>query len=403
MKETKKRIPHRAWLKVYLAAAVGIVLAGRKVVDKLELAALTSGIPDKIPPFLDKTTVPEENKDFRPMVEVVSSGIKLYEGVAESLSLPKPFYSKPKNYLDEVGFTSESMKVLIDKDNKSTLGNKFKKVLNNNDLPYANISKFSELNIDGLTSPDRTSNSICLILGDPGSGMVNLIREYFKEYKNDPTFEIYDAVLNRKLSGNDEIIIEKLLAVQMENFQNFMKRIGPTGPVSSSYALTYFLIQNKGDIVKSLWDTTLALKLLARNEFTHFRYKASRSGAEALARIIVDEQSPKTSLNWLVNNISRQKELEFYGGKGSKSNILEYANFMPAFKAGVIYHAWNIVALIACMSPFLVQRTVDIYYIATQSGGADKRLLGGIDKTASDLLISQQAEEIAALLEKYRA
>src|SRR6185369_3219146 len=144
--------------------------------------------------------------------------------------------------------------------------------------------------------------------------------------------------------------------------------------------------------------TALVLKLIARNELTHFRYKPARSGAESLAKLIVDEQSPKISLNWLVKNISIKDEEEFYKGKGSKNGVFEYANFMPSFKSGVIYHAWNIVALMAAMSPFLVQRTVDAYYLATQAVGGDKRLLGGIDKTTSDILISQEADSINSYL-----
>lgn len=398
----KDKIPPRAWFKVYLAGAAGLVVAGWSQADQLELELLTSGIPDKVPPFVNENEIPRRNENLKPMAKVLFNAFEAYKGVAKDLSLPQLFYARPGNYLDEVEFSVDSLRVLADPENKSTFGNKFKKALYRNDEPYASHARFSERNIDGVTNPNTSDNSTCLILGDPGCGMVEAIRNQFKIYKNDPTFEIYDAVLNNKLSEEDKKIVESLVKVQMDNFQNFMRRVGNGKPISSSYALVYFLIQNRGDIVKSEWDTTVALKLLARNEKEHFRYKAERAGAEALAKIILDEQSPQVSLNWLVENISADDEKAFYRGKGKDHRILEYANFMPAFKAGVIYHAWNIASLVAVMSPFLVRRTVDVYYIATQSGGADKRLLGGKDKTHSDISISQEAEAIAYLHAQYQ-
>lgn len=167
---------------------------------------------------------------------------------------------------------------------------------------------------------------------------------------------------------------------------------------STSFLFAYFLFENGGLITDALWDTVTFLKVAARNDLNTLKNVPSREGADLLGKTFIDEFSLELPLEWLVNNIPGSDSLL---NNSDPLATPEYKDFMPINRAGQFYHAWNIMAWNACMSPLLVEQFTKALYIHGKLGGFDMRPTNGIVKVESDTRVSQFSGKISSILSKY--
>ena len=179
------------------------------------------------------------------------------------------------------------------------------------------------------------------------------------------------------------------------------KREAKGEPISVSEALAYFLYENKGDLKESMWDTTLLLKVLARNDVDTLFSNNTFDKAEKLAYLFKDEFSPKISHNWLMEQFSKgiiPKDSPLYQSGAMENESGK--NFMPINKDGTYYHVMNILTWSAtCMDPWVVKSLVTAYYNEQNFGGIDHRTEHGIDKVQADIEAAQSADRIKRLID----
>jgi len=404
-------LSRRDFLKV-ASVAVGAVVAGKgvnylsKVKPVNRAVFLTTGwnaeqIVSEVPPELKGKEIPVKNESYRPPLLILNEAIALYEKWKETgSSLAELSYVRPPNYLD-VPSLRDKLKNLIKTDRN----------INTSDPNF-----LPDLPINLLKSNDQQGHCFIEFTGsqlrnaseisseDPGTGLMRQVREEYRKVSGTE----FDAFL-----ADTELSKEEYLKVECLNWfkgaGTFVEReVAKSGRQSTSLLFAYFLYRNKGNLMESLWDTTLWLKIAARNDLETLNFYPKRAGAQLLTRLFKDEFSLKISANWVEDNTQLDDAL--LNDIGVQVGM-QYKDFMPINRVGGLYHAWNIIALAGSMSPLLIKPVVrgisNVSFDKNPTGPNgeyyDKRLLStaGREKIMADLKVVSHADEFTKLLKKY--
>ena len=112
-------------------------------------------------------------------------------------------------------------------------------------------------------------------------------------------------------------------------------------PVSISTLLGYALVQNEGDVSAALWDVTIAIKTLTRNNIFDFSINGSADSGLLFSQLIADPFSEGATATDLITIIPPDWwDITFYN-----EGELGYKEYDPADRAGITYHILNLLAL----------------------------------------------------------
>lgn len=221
-----------------------------------------------------------------------------------------------------------------------------------NDVPQSSFLKFSVEDINGPKS---------LIELDPGTGIVDTIVDGIKnKFGADP-------YANPQILDNPAVTnyIDTSISQWFGETQNYILEIKKTRKATVNDLLLNFLIKNNGDIMRSLWDTTLFLKISARNNPADLSFGPKLENVKFLARNIQDDFSEEPLSTVL------KKKIDPYSPNG----------IIP--RSGILYHTVNIMALEGCMDSSLVNLALQDYYLGKKQNegqaikmSADIRVLG---------------------------
>ncbi|MFA5828575.1 MAG: hypothetical protein WC841_04455 [Candidatus Shapirobacteria bacterium] len=358
----------------------------------------TGSITSETPKHIRKEDIPPENEWLKNADKVLSSGIAIYQHWRKgNPDLPSPHYQKPENYLDVPSVAVNLKKQIPHARGEPGNPDFFRNLLidcgvEKFDKPYARFIGGSGANITSLQE---------LISTDPGTGVVRNIR-YSMSEKFGSEFDVFRSCVSNSLTEEQH----KFIADQFHDWyfgaMNYVEdaRAKSSEPISTSVLFAFFLHQNQGDILSSAWDTSVWLKILARNDPEDgLKRDPNYDRAHLATRIFKDEFSPHLSANWVVDHVGRDDGgLNFVGDPYKMS---EYKDFMPANRAGGFYHAWNIIALSMCMSPFFIKRATATYDVPITWGSGFVFSEYGREKNTADLLVAKRAHKIKGMLRKY--
>lgn len=339
----------------------------------------TENIRRDIPPQLEGKDIPFHNEHYRSPLDVVRQGIENYakgEGT--------PFYRRPDYYIS----TPEAIR------NWAESG--FKLSFDTQGEPYDAAMMFS-----AITFLDATE----LFDYDPGTSFRSEA-ELRLQFVQDKEELIEGSSL--KHTKSTTVIAQAYL----ENFnraKEYIDTIRNGDRVSSSELLTYYLKHNQGDIVKSLWDTTLFFKLASRVNLEKLREiaqglpventiinEASREGAELIASLFYDDFSSEVPLEWLISEIpASDTQLNAAG----RDEYTEWKDFMPINRSGTNYHIYNIATWGAIMDPNLAETFTTAYYADPRFNVTNHQ---GKIKVRADMEAIHQVRYMRSLYNQYQ-
>lgn len=350
-KKSSRRTFLRRARNVVVVAPVLTKLLEQAVYEGIRAGLTTPGATDTLVKATNKISEAapnSENQQFRPLKEIINEGVNNFE----ERTGKKVYYKRSKDYKDKDYYSS-----LIDKIGKSSILPKLPKDIIEqfkSDLPYEAYQVY-------LSSEYRITSFENIFA--QGSGFYErfkahhpgLIREdnYVQSYG-----KLFEAMRHE---GNDEI--EKIVQFVEQTRAKVNK------PISASYILSYILEQNHGDLGRSIFDTSVFLKFMSRN-------------------------NPETGA---INN-------DTYNEKWYQENILdEYQgpsyNSPPAGETSVNligkpYHSWNLIAL----NQFFPVELIQVAGIHRQLASFHEQ---GLGKSRSDLQTLQDMREIEKELLSY--
>lgn len=386
-RKAKRLLSRRELLRAAVITVAGAVVAA-PIVDSIANRAFTlwndegagamvtgeasnlNQIPSEVPPSLEGKDIPTTNERFRQADIVFREGLRSAQESGIRLH-----FREPGNYLK----TSTVLGVVVQdtENNPSTIlegpaaiNDEMTGLIYSNDRKYSAFLNGSGGNITGIEE---------MIIMDPGTGLVKGIRDAMKA-KYGANFDVWDACKNDNTysptltSEQREFIISKTrdwYSGAMEFVQ--AERAKSDRPISTSVLFSYFLRENNGDILASVWDIAVWLKILARNDTDtsdpnkFLAFNPTYDKAKATTDLFQDESSQTISANWVIDAVGSIKytdpngfeQLNFTGNKsGDNYKYPKYKDFMPPNRAGGFYHTWNIIALMMCMDEEVVTRMV---------------------------------------------
>lgn len=354
---TKKpnKLSRRDFLKLFAAAAVTAPFAVAEV-QKAILRAFSSGL--SLPGATDRVvsaanTAAEisknpENQGFRPINEIIKEGITNFEEKTDK----KVFYQRSKDY-KELGYYRKildeiSASTILPRTPENIL-EKFKDY-----LPYEaqqayfssdlRITSFPEVFAEGSGLYERFKKRHPSFFGDRGQ-VVNY----------DKFFEAMEV------EGHAEIKEAKEFAER--------KRTETESPLSSSSLLEYYLEKNEGDLARSIYDTALFLKFMARSDLQTARASYGPS-----------------TVKWFQENIKDEYQGPSYRDSGDNETLINLV--------GKPYHSWNLVALTAFFPVEFVHAAGVYRQLATMRDQ-------GISKTKADLQTLQDLRKTEQMFLSY--
>ena len=264
--------------------------------------------------------------------------------------------------------------------------------VNNADIPE--ILRFSEISQNGIAD---------YIFHNPGSKILIEAQEYICKKYSWTRKQLMSSIIKLdtrlpEVKSEDWDVATKIVSFRLKDaihyFEERREIVG--APLSTSEIIAYFLYQNKGDLKQSMWDSTLLLKVLARNDIDTLVSSNTFDKAEQLGYLFKDEFSPQISHNWLTEKFKQgliPKESQLYlAGDGDNQSG---KNFMPINKAGTYYHVMNLFTWAAtCMDPWVVKSILAAYYNGQKIGGFDVRNEHGADKVLADTKAAQASDNI---------
>lgn len=233
-----------------------------------------------------------------------------------------------------------------------------------NDIPQSSFLRFSVEDIHGPKD---------LIEIDPGSGIVDKIVGGIKDkFGSDP-------YTDTSIFDKPEVVsyIKSSFSEWFSETQNYILEIKRTRKATVDDLILYHLEKNNGDIMKSLWDTTLFLKIAARNDPGDLSFGPTLENVKFLARNIQDDFSEEP-----LSDVLRTG-----GDPYSAEGIVP--------RSGIIYHAVNIIALEGCMDSTLVEIALRSYYFEKGQKG------GQASKMSSDMRVIRYSPKITYVLDMY--
>lgn len=335
-------------------------------------------IPRAVPPQLEGIPIPESNEHYRTPLHVIQSALSSYEQ-----SGGKPFYKLPEEYLTQFDATKLYVKGDI-------LGQDVKQ---NNIISFSAITFFT---FDGIYDVD------------PGTSVKEQVAQQIALLQEP------DLVANETGAfgpTQKEVTAAKVYCEFFNRTRTHIDQLRNGGRVSTEELLKYYLHENQGDIVKSMWDSVLFLKMAARVEASvlehpeDFMYKTnatintpSRKNAEILSSMFYDDFSTEVPLEWLLSAVKKDdKELN----TDDQLQHQEWKDFMPVNRAGTPYHVFNLATWAGVMDPALVEEITTVYYAPIVNSRNSPDAHGRI-KVQADYTTARQAREIREVFEKYK-
>jgi hypothetical protein len=379
----ERPITRRALLATAGAALVGKVLftaeTSYELVPRL-LGPDIASIPSDVPPQLEHLTIPQHNEHFTTPLATIASAFRNVQ--AKGIT---PFYTKPSYYLSTFEFIHDFAAEGAFTNGVHTWVTPYTK-------PYFNAIEFS-----------RTVffDTYDLYATDPGSTSKRVTTTLLAEAAAQPLqangIPPVDSEAAKIAIGYGKEFIAMKRTIDARRGEE---------KVSTSVLLEEYLLQNQGDIVRSLWDTTLFLKLGARADIhkmlqpnlfkdttTQVRLQA-RSGAELLSAMFYDDFSSKVPLDWLLTTIPPNDGML---NASSATAYQNYKDYMPVNRDGAWYHVYNIAAMTTFMDPLLVETFMANYYSDHSYAVQQGRI-----KTETDLIAVRQIRSMRKLFEQYK-
>lgn len=409
-KVDSRKFSRRDFLKLAGWSIAGLFLPPQLLDAGLDisLSAASKGMELQVPTEFAGIQIPERNENFRQPENIILEGMDLYDEWRRKDRLPKVHFEKGKEYLDFLSLAKKFPRLFEDEKYEDVQGfdNRLygmimerneEETINNADVPE--ILGFSAFSQNGVADH---------ILLNPGSKIITQAQEYVcKKYgwtRSQLISRImrYDKSLP-EVKAEDWDAATKIASNRLKDALKYLeeKRDSNREPLSVSEALAYFLYKNGGDLKESMWDTTLLLKVLARNDIDTLFSNNTYDKAERLAHLFKDEFSPRISHNWLMEQFSKgviPKDSPLYQS-GAMDNM-SGKNFMPIAKDGTYYHVMNILTWAAtCMDPWVVKSLVTAYYNEQNFGGTDHRTEHGIDKVQADIKATQSADRVKRMID----
>jgi len=367
---------------------------------------LITGNPDgineiwsEVPPQLEGKKIPEHNEYFRRADDIFVQGIDQYnEWVKDDSNLPIPHYEKPDNFVDAPSLIA-NMGGEID-----TIQDRWKNddfywyvgygldAIESYNQPYGMI-------MDG--SSGGITNISDMIHLDPGTGFLQSLRDEMKSKYGD-TFDVWEANRTNSLTEEQKLEVNNKFQKWYYSAREYVSNIRDKSkePISTSILFSYFLYRNKGNILTSVWDTSVWLKIASRNDPKHDLHRdPTYERASELCHIFQDEFSPTVSANWVIDNVKPGDGLLNY--TENPYDYPQYKDYMPPNRAGGYYHAWNIMALSLCVTPLALKRIVAAHSgPALEHNGKYSSEYGQV-KTWADMLVVDKSDEILAHTRRY--
>jgi len=254
---------------------------------------------------------------------------------------------------------------------------------------------FSALSIDGIAN---------LLRMDPGSGIVSKVIDEALQKKSLTKENFYQMLWENKVGDNDLGEYTEKVSTALLKAKEYFESVRKTqkGPLSTSLVIAYFLYQNQSNLYKSMWDSTLFLKMLVRNDLTTLASDNNYQQAVDAAYLFRDEFSPRISHNWIVDKFESgiiPKDSSLFLVR--ESDNLEEKVFMPINTDGVYYHCLNLMTWASvCMDPQIEKGLVIAYYNSEKFGGLDYKPQHGKEKVTADTLIALHANQIKRVVEE---
>ncbi len=388
--------------------AVGAILAPELFDFALDegLSTADVGMELNIPPEFSVVKIPERNENYRSPENILLDAFDLYESWRGrgATRLPMVHYEKGEEYLDAVSIARKFPRFFATPDGETAPGSLSarlymmmmadtdKQEVDAADIPE--ISGFSALSQNGIVD---------FIFHNPGSKIITQAQEFVCKKYGWNRKQLISSILSfdknlPEVDGRDWDQATKIASNRLRDAVTWFekRRVENGKPLSVSEVIAYFLYQNDGDLKTSLWDSTLLLKVLVRNDIDTLRVNDSLDGAEKIAYLFEDEFSPRISHNWLMRQFSTQtipKDSPLYAS--GAMDFDQWKNFMPINKDGTYYHVMNIITWAAVsMDPWVVKSMLVAYYNEQDIGGMDHRSEHGVDKVNADLLAAKAAGRI---------
>lgn len=387
---------------------VGLGLAAWKTppfLVELGLNNTTNDMELPIPREFAEIPIPQENLNLKSGADVLSDAFLIYREWNKHSSSRPIHFEQRKNYLNMENLIKKFPKIFEYHDDYNTIADLLYKALLTSSNEKAadealegNSFLFSAASIDG-------PNDVLKL--DPGSGIVDRTFDVLKKEFGYSKKELLDFAINvdgkkmpNEILGRTVELVSTELSKAKEWVLQTREKLGE--PISTSYLIAYFLEQNDGDLYRSMWDTTLFLKMLCRNSFDTLLASNTYEESELTGYLFKDEFSPRISLNWLIEKFKElkiPKESPLYLSKDMDNT--DGKNFMPINKAGTLYHAMNLITWAAtCMDSVFVEGMVLAYYNEEKIGGINRKVEHGADKVQADLLVAKNARAIKRVVDQ---
>lgn len=374
----------------------------------ISLSAASKGMELQVPPEFEGIQIPERNENFRQPENIILEGMDLYDEWRRKERLPKVHFEKGKEYLDFISLAKKFPRLFEDEKYEDMEGFDYRlygmimerdeeETVNNADVPE--IQGFSAFSQNGIADH---------IFHNPGSKIITQAQEYVCKKYGWTRSQLISSIIRYdknlpEVNAEDWDAATKIASDRLKDALKYLeeKRDLNGEPLSVSEALAYFLYQNEGDLKESMWDTTLLLKVLARNDVDTLFSNNTFDKAEKLAHLFKDEFSPQISHNWLIDQFKDTKiPIDSPLRRSDDGRSIDEKNFMPINKDGTYYHVMNILTWAAtCMDPWVVKSLVTAYYNEQNFGGLDHRTEHGVDKVQADIKATQSADRVKRMID----
>lgn len=185
------------------------------------------------------------------------------------------------------------------------------------------------------------------------------------------TFRPVYEIIKEGINNFETKTGKKAFYQRSKDYKEFVerKKMEPQNPISSSGLLEYYLEKNSGDLAKSVYDTAIFLKFMARSDL-----KTGKASYD-----------PST-VKWFQENIKDEHKGPSYQNSADNKTLINLV--------GKPYHSWNLIALIAVFP-------VEFIHAA----GVYRQLVTlrdqGIDKTKADLQTLQDLRKTEEVFLSY--
>lgn len=321
------------------------------------------------------------NHNFRPINEIVSEGLKLYEEGGGKPKLEPIAIPDPKLTLSDI-------ETVVTK----TLGREVgdtRKIPPVDELAEAVHKRIFEFNYFTATANNFSweiyaSYSEYVKVYPLGGLLKELIEKNGLPREDWAQFDFRSVVGNAAFAEAPEYFRLVRQNVRERCFQ-------PSSPVSASRILAYFLELNDGRMGDSLWDTAILLKMFCRNIENTGNY-IGKSPEEVQHQLVGDVSTKILDEYSLAGNYHLLEKLSGNGLIKPEDDNLELS---PLNRVGALYHGWNIAALLTIFPAEYV-----IAGIVRQQLGTFSRQ--GYAKVAADLAVASRLKRVEEILEQYR-